>query len=126
VLDRDAVTCHDDALDEQLDETLAPRKVQVFEPGAQRRGKGLQVIGQPFDASLMHGWRWRPRKPCQLDVMRRPACSHRLRVVATITEQVVVTKILDPLKVRKAPLPCAPARDPTWVQESFAYDHAVA
>jgi hypothetical protein len=53
MLDRDEVACHNDALDEELDETLAPREVQVLEPRAQRRGKGLQVIGQPFDASFM-------------------------------------------------------------------------
>ncbi|KYF90769.1 hypothetical protein BE20_16645 [Sorangium cellulosum] len=61
-----------------------------------------------------------------LDVMRCPACSHRLRVVATVTERAVVTKILDHLQVRSTPLPRAPPRDPTWVQESFAYEHAVA
>jgi hypothetical protein len=53
MLDRYVVAGHDDALDEQLDETLAPREVQIFQPGAQRRGKGLQVVGQPIDVSLM-------------------------------------------------------------------------
>jgi hypothetical protein len=61
-----------------------------------------------------------------LDVMRCPACSHRLRAVATLAERAVVSKILDHLQVRKAPLPRAPARDPTWVQDSFEYKYEVA
>jgi hypothetical protein len=56
--------------------------------------------------------------------MRCPACSHRLRVVATVTERAAVSKILDPLQVRSTPLPRAPARDPPMMQERFAYDAA--
>jgi Putative transposase len=43
-----------------------------------------------------------------------------------LTERAVVSKILDHLQVRSTPLPRAKARDPTWVQESFEYEHAVA
>ena len=48
------------------------------------------------------------------------------QLVATLTERAVVSKILDPLQVRSTPLPRAPARDPTWVQERFEYEYAVA
>jgi hypothetical protein len=79
--------------------------------------------GELFARSRQIDWAVLMKRTWGLDVMRCPACSHRLRVVATLTERAVVTKILDHLQVRKAPLPRAPVRDPTWVHESFEYEH---
>jgi len=82
--------------------------------------------GELFAKSRYIDWAVLMKRTWGLDVMQCPACSHRLRVVATLTERAVVSKILDPLQVRSTPLPRAPARDPTWVQESFEYEYAVA
>jgi hypothetical protein len=82
--------------------------------------------GELFAESRHIDWAVLMKRTWGLDVMRCPACSHRLRVVATITERAVVSKILDHLQVRSTPLPRAPARDPTWVQESFEYEHDAA
>ncbi len=82
--------------------------------------------GELFAKSRHIDWAVLMKRTWGLDVMRCPAYTHRLRVVATITERAVVSNILDHLQVRKAPLPRAPARDPPMVQESFEYVYDAA
>ena len=55
----------------------------------------------------------------EIDVMKCPACGHRMRVLATIREPEGVKKILDPLGVRTSPLPRATARAPPMEQQAF-------
>jgi hypothetical protein len=55
----------------------------------------------------------------EIDVMKCPACGHRMRVLATIREPEVVKKILDHLGVRTSPLPRATARAPPMEQQAF-------
>ncbi|MFS8068979.1 MAG: hypothetical protein ACMG6S_21670 [Byssovorax sp.] len=47
-----------------------------------------------------------------------------MKVHATITEPSTVQRILNHLGVRSAPLPRAPARDPTWEQVDLGFDDA--
>jgi hypothetical protein len=82
--------------------------------------------GERFAKSRHIDWAVWMKRTWGIDVMRCPAYTHRLRVVATITERAVVSKILDHVQVRKTPLPRAPARDPNWVQKSFEYEHEAA
>jgi len=55
----------------------------------------------------------------EIDVMKCPACGHRMRVLATIREPEGVKKILDPLGVRTSPRPRATARAPPMEQQAF-------
>jgi hypothetical protein len=48
MLDGDLVARHDDALDEQPDETLSAHKIQLVQPITQRRGECLQILSQPL------------------------------------------------------------------------------
>jgi hypothetical protein len=47
-----------------------------------------------------------------------------MRVISTITEPVVVRKILAHLAVRASPLPRAPARDPDGEQTDLGFETA--
>ncbi len=47
------------------------------------------------------------------DALRCPRCDQKMRVLSTITDPVVVKKILSHLGMRTDPLPRARARDPT-------------
>jgi hypothetical protein len=50
VFDGDVVAGHDDALDEQAHEALAALEVEPVEAGAQRGGKGLEVVAEAIEA----------------------------------------------------------------------------
>jgi hypothetical protein len=80
--------------------------------------------GELFAKSRHIDWAVLMKRTWGLDVMRCPACAHRLRVMSTITDRGVVKEILDHLHVRSKPLPRAPARDPTWYPQLFEYDAA--
>jgi len=80
--------------------------------------------GEVFATSRYVDWATLMKRTWHIDVMKCPACGHRLRVLATITDLSVVRKILDHLGVRSTPLPRAPARDPTWEQQTLGYEAA--
>jgi hypothetical protein len=60
------------------------------------------------------------------NVLRCPRCSHKMRVLSTITDPAVIRKILEHLDVRSTPLPRAPARDPDWEQADLGFDAEAA
>ncbi|XYI04311.1 hypothetical protein ACMHYB_10150 [Sorangium sp. So ce1128] len=80
--------------------------------------------GELFARSRYVEWAVMMKRIWGFDVLVCPRCSHKMKVLATITDPEVVRKILDPLRVRSTPLPRAPARDPTWVQTELGFDAA--
>jgi hypothetical protein len=63
------------------------------------------------------------RRSFSVDVLRCPKCRGRLRVIAVITEQEPVTRILAHVGMSTGPPPLARARDPSDV---FDDDEAAA
>jgi hypothetical protein len=78
--------------------------------------------GELFAWSRRLEWAVMMKRTFGFAVLTCPQCSRTMRVLSTITEPAVVTKILEHLGVRAAPLPRAPARDPEWEQASFGFD----
>ncbi|XXY21969.1 hypothetical protein WME88_20345 [Sorangium sp. So ce216] len=64
MLDRDMVARYDHPLEQQPDEPLSPLKVQLVQPGSQRRGKGREIRSQPVEPSLVHLLRLDLLAPC--------------------------------------------------------------
>ncbi|OJH36258.1 hypothetical protein [Cystobacter ferrugineus] len=53
MLDGDVLPQHDDPLDEQADEALAPGEVERLQAVPDGRGEGLEVGPQPFHACTL-------------------------------------------------------------------------
>jgi hypothetical protein len=88
----------------------------------QRRALGATMEdGELLAQSRYVEWAVMRKRSRGFDVLVCPRCSHKMTVLATITDPEVVRKILDPLRVRSTPLPRAPARAPTWVQTELGF-----
>ena len=80
--------------------------------------------GDLFAHARYVAWDVMMKRTFGFDVLRCPACARKMKVHATITESAIVQRILHHLGVRAAPLPRAPARDPTWEQVDLDFDDA--
>ncbi len=69
--------------------------------------------GELFATSSRVDWAILMQRTFGFDALRCPRCDQKMRVLSTITEPVVVKKILSHLGMRTDPLPRARARDPT-------------
>jgi hypothetical protein len=78
--------------------------------------------GELFASSSRVEWSVLMQRTFGFDALRCPTCDARMRVMSTITDLVVVKKILSHLGMRTDPLPRARSRDPTG-QMDFG-DHA--
>ena len=72
MLDRDVVVGHDDAFDEQADEALSSREVQLVQPRAHRGREGDQVVCQVVDS--------RPILIVSIDLLDTSACGPLLGI----------------------------------------------
>jgi hypothetical protein len=69
--------------------------------------------GELFATSSRVDWAILMQRTFGFDALRCPRCDQKMRVLSTITDPVVVKKILSHLGMRTDPLPRARARDPT-------------
>jgi hypothetical protein len=103
-------------------ELAVDRQVQCGRPGPainppseRRRERRPEEL---YAASSRVAWAVLLRRTYGVDALRCPTCAARMRVMATLVEPSVVTKILAHLGLPTEALPRARARDPTG-QESF-------
>jgi hydroxyacylglutathione hydrolase len=74
--------------------------------------------GELFAQPRYVEWAVRIKRSWGFDVLVCPRCSHKMTVLATITDPEVVRKILDPLHVRSTPLPRASAQDRVLLEDT--------
>jgi hypothetical protein len=82
--------------------------------------------GELFAKTRYVDWAVLMKRSFGLEVLRCPRCARKMRVLATLTHQETIRRILVHLGVRAEPLARAPARDPTWQQVDLGFDAGAA
>lgn len=77
-------------------------------PSARPRGEGFSAAA----CSTRYSWAELMRRVFAIDVLRCHACGSRRRIIALITQQGIVRRILEHLGLPADPPPVAPARVP--------------